>query len=197
MSCEKFIIIFLLAVFYAMPSYGEVQTIDARRNGELHNNLGVGYLKEGDYFAAIKEFKIAIALNPSKQTTAVYFNNLGRTYMELAKIQKQHNLSTQNGDFAAWAEISFDTAIEQDCMNLTYYKNLVQSYKAQGKLNQKLKEYKVKADKNPFSQIVVVLIYQAQNKKRNAQIALDEFITKYPNLLITPSLKVYAKELED
>ncbi len=184
-------------MFYAMPSYGEVHSINATKNAELHNNLGVNYLKEGDYFAAIKEFKMAIALNPSKQTTAVYFNNLGRTYMELSKIQKKHNLSTQNGDFAAWAEISFDTAIEQDCMNLNYYKNLVESYKAQGKLNQKLKEYKAKVNKNPFAQIVVVLIYQAQGKKRNAQIALDEFISKYPDLLITPSLKIYAKELEN
>ncbi len=197
MFCKKFVIVSFLVMLLNAPSYGDVHIIDAQRNAQLHNNLGVGYLKEGDYFAAIKEFKIAIALNPSKQTTAVYFNNLGRTYMELSKIQKQHNLSTQNGDFAAWAEISFDTAIEQDCMNLTYYKNLVQSYKAQGKLNQKLKEYKAKTDKNPLSQIVTVLIYQAQNKKRNAQIALDEFITKYPDLLITPSLKVYAKELED
>ncbi len=184
-------------MFFALPVYCETHVINATRNAELHNNLGVGYLKEGDYFAAIKEFKIAIALNPSKQTTAVYFNNLGRTYMELSKIQKQHNLSTKNGNFAAWAETSFDTAIEQDCMNLVYYKNLVQSYKAQGKLDSKLKEYKAKTDKNPFAQIVVILIYEAQGEKRNAQIGLDDFISKHPDLLITPSLKMYAKELEN
>jgi tetratricopeptide (TPR) repeat protein len=184
-------------VFFAAPSYAETDKINASNNAEMHNNWGVNYLEEGDYFAAIKEFKIAIALNPSKQTTAVYFNNLGQTYMELSKIQKKHKLSTENGDFAHWAEISFDTAIEQDCMNMNYYKSLVQSYKAQGKLSEKLKEYKAKTEKDPFAQIVVVLIYKEQGKKRNAQISLDEFISKYPDLLITQSLKMYAKELDD
>jgi tetratricopeptide (TPR) repeat protein len=60
-------------VFFAAPSYAETDKINASNNAEMHNNWGVNYLEEGDYFAAIKEFKIAIALNPSKQNNRCLF----------------------------------------------------------------------------------------------------------------------------
>ena len=50
--------------------------IDAERNAHIHNNTGLMYMQEGFYYGAIKEFKLAIDLNPNTQATAVYYSNL-------------------------------------------------------------------------------------------------------------------------
>ena len=51
--------------------------IDATKNAFLHNNMGLRYMEEHCYYAAIQEFKIAISLNPNTQATAVYYKNIG------------------------------------------------------------------------------------------------------------------------
>ena len=82
----KKVIVFALLLFLEIPVYSApgtivTYTIDPEKNAYNHNNKGVEYLSEKYYYGAIQEFKIAISLNPNTQATAVYFNNLGKTYL--------------------------------------------------------------------------------------------------------------------
>ena len=64
-------------------------------------------------------------------------------------------------------------------------------------LKNELKKYQKDSAKNPFSNIVIALIYVKQGKIRNAQIILDDFMTENPDLIINSSLKSYLKSLEE
>ena len=55
--------------------------IQAEKDAYFHNNLGIRYLEDKIYYAAIQEFKIAINLSPSTQASAIFYNNLGENYM--------------------------------------------------------------------------------------------------------------------
>ncbi len=59
-------------------------TIRAEKDAYYHNNLGLNHLKDRVYYAAIQEFKIAISLSPSTQASAIFYNNLGETYIQTA-----------------------------------------------------------------------------------------------------------------
>lgn len=182
----------LLAFFNILPANCDLITpVDAQKNAQMHNNRGTLYMKERDYLAAIKEFKIAIAVNPRKQSTATYYNNLGCAYMEIAKIQGTHNVSKKNGDFAQYAQMSFESAITQDCMNLSYYQNLVDSFYLQGTLSKNLAKYK--KSKKPFDKIIVGLIYEKLGKKSTARTLFDDFITENPDLIISKNLRLYIR----
>lgn len=106
--------------------------VDAQKNANTHNRRGVNYFREQDYFAALKEFKIAIAINPNSQSTAVYYNNLGKVYLIFGEIQRTRNLTRVDADFSEMAKTCFERAIMQDCMKFEYYKNLVSSYELLG-----------------------------------------------------------------
>ena len=75
----------LLTSLPAWCAPGTIATyvIDPEKNAYEHNNLGIMYVEEKCYYAAIQEFKMAISLNPKTQATAVYFNNLGKVYMTI------------------------------------------------------------------------------------------------------------------
>lgn len=189
-------IAFILCFLFAFKVQGEDYVIDATLNAQIHNSKGISYLEEKKYLPAIREFKLAIALSPENDTTAVYFANLGNAYMQIARAQSTYGLPEREKTFAYWAEISYKKAIAQDNMNLNYYKDLVVSFAVQGKLMSELASYMEKAKKDPMAQIVVGLIYQRQNQTRNAQICFDDFISNYPNLIITNSLRAYASSVE-
>lgn len=177
----------LIALSLHLPAFCEVTPIDAQRAAQAHNNLGVDYFKEGDYLAAIKEFKIAIGINPNNQTTAVYNNNLGRTYLALAR------LSPPRSPFPAWAQISFESAISQDCMNFSFYENLVESFKLQGNLGERLSYYKKDSAKNPFSSLTVALIHEKRGDKLSAIVIYNDFIKNFPDLIITNDVKKHLE----
>ena len=61
----------------------DVYVIDATKNAYIHNNMGLRYMNEHCYYAAIQEFKIAISLNPDTQATATYYDNIGDAYMAI------------------------------------------------------------------------------------------------------------------
>lgn len=195
MTYKKIIVLFFIFISLTTTIEAAIYPIDAEKNAQKRNNSGVLYMKERDYFAAIKEFKIAIAINPNHQTSAVYYNNLGSAYLELGKIQKQYKLNKNGADFASFAQESFESAIAQDCMQLSFYKNLVSSFELQGIMNSKKREY-LNDESNPLNLIVVALIEEKLGNKVNAQIMLDDFIVSYPDLLITVSLKNYLKRIE-
>lgn len=152
--------------------------IDAEKNAFLHNNIGINYLKDNDYYAAIKEFEIAIKVNPNTQATAVYYDNLGRTYQTIG--------------YARMAQPCFERAIIQNPINFDYYLSLVSTFKAQGILDSKLKEYKLKKS-SPLNEIVVGLIYVEKGQVPTGITVLDNFCNKEPDLLITKAVQYYMK----
>lgn len=193
----KFYRLFIIfaAFFLITPAFatgeGVVKPIDAQNNAQMHNNQGVLYLRERDYLAAIKEFKIAIAINPNTQASATYYNNLGCAYLEIAKFQRAHANLKKEGNFAYFAQISFESAIKQDAMNLAYYKNLVDSFYYQGTLNKSYLKYR--NSKNQFDKIIVGLIHEKQGRIEAAKTVFDEFVSQNPSLLISKSLMNYIQ----
>ncbi len=194
---KKLFLSFLMFAFLCLPNCAEEFPIDAAQNAQMHNNKGVEYMKERDYFAAIQEFKFAIAINPYHQTTAVFFNNLGKAYLELAKIQYEKKLTKKDADFAEWAKISFEAAIDQDYLKLQYYENLADSIELTKKINREIKEYTERSIKNPMWLIEVALLYEKKGEYTNAKICIDEFIVKYPDLIIIDTLRNYIKKLDE
>ena len=178
----KIFLFFFVIIFTVSAAKCELTPVDAARNAKEHNNQGVIFMREGDYLAAIKEFKIAIGINPNVQSTSVYYNNLGQAYMKIYAINKNHLLPI-------WAQNCFEHALTGDCLNLTYYKNLVNAYEARGNLNSRASYHLSKKSENPYNAIVVGLIYLKQNKIGAAITILDDFCAQNPDLVITSDIK--------
>lgn len=174
----SFLVIAFFSSGYIRP---ETYVIDAEKNAVNHNNIGLRDVAEGDYYNAIQEFCIAISLNPNTQSTAVYYNNLGETYMKLGYYKE--------------AQQCFENAITQYNLNFLYYQNLVKSFKSQGIIKSKIKKYQVKGEKNPLVMIMLGLLYVESGDKRRGIIKLDEFCMKEPDLLITGAVRGYIKEI--
>ena len=182
---KKWLIAFLL--FTSIVSSGYVKPvvsgsfeIEASKNSVLHNAIGLRYLEERCYYAAVQEFKIAISLNPNSQSAAIAYNNLGRTYMLLG--------------FAVQAQDCFERAIRLYGLNFEYYKNLADCYKALRIDKKKIEEYK-KADGNPLNKIMLGLLYINSGNTRSGIITLDSFCMSEPDLIITGGVRAYLREI--
>ncbi len=156
--------------------------LDAAKNAKEHNNQGVIYMREGDYSAAAKEFKIAIGINPNVQSTSVYYNNLGQAYMKMY-------FQCNSRFLLILAQNCFENALVGDCLNLTYYKNLVNVYEARDNLAARARYHLSKRSENPYNAITVGLIYLKQNKIGAAVTILDEFCSQNPDLVISSDIK--------
>ena len=183
---KKFLLSIIMFVSVASPCFaagGTIATyvIDPEKNAFEHNNLGVMYVEEKCYYAAIQEFKMAISLNPKKQSTAVYFNNLGKVYMTIG----YPNLALD----------CFKNALTQYSLNFEYYKNLAECYGKLGQAKAQLEIYKTEQEKNPLSMIMVGLLNEQLGNKKKAIMVLDEFAMSEPNLIITPAVKKYIQDL--
>ena len=181
---KKFLVLCLILMFsspaMAIPGTSVSYTIDPEKNAYEHNNLGIMYVEEKDYYAAIQEFKIAISLNPKTQATAVYFNNLGKVYMTIG--------------YPELALDCFQRAVTQYSLNFEFYKNLVACYKALDKITEQLEIYKTKND-SPYDKIMLGLLYEQTGEIRKAIFVLDEFAVAEPDLMITPAIKQYIQIL--
>lgn len=155
--------------------------IDPEKNAFEHNNLGIMYVEEKSYYAAIQEFKMAISLNPKTQATAVYFNNLGKVYMEIG--------------YPELALDCFKNAVIQYSLNFEYYLNLAQCYKRLNQIETQLGIYKNKT--SSLDKIMLGLLYEQQGNKKKAIITLDEFVMSEPNLIVTPAVKDYIQKIVD
>ena len=153
--------------------------IDAETNAAWHNNLGIRWLQEKYYFGAIREFEIAINLNPNTQASSVYYNNLGRTYISIG--------------YPELAETKFLMAIKKYPLNFEYYQNLVEAYGKQNIVAQKL-EYHKKIRKNNLDDILIALLYGALGQTSTEVTMLDEFCNNEPDLIITSAVRKYAEE---
>jgi tetratricopeptide (TPR) repeat protein len=182
---KNLVIIFLLFTSiltsgYAKPEVSASFQIDASKNAVLHNDIGIRYLEERCYYAAVQEFKIAISLNPNSQSAAIAYNNLGKTYMLLG--------------FAVQAQDCFERAVKLYGLNFEYYKNLADCYTAQKKDKAKIEEYK-KATSNPLNKIMLGLLYINSGNKRSGIITLDSFCMSEPDLIITGGVRAYLSEI--
>lgn len=160
----------------------DVYKIDAVQNAVIHNNLGLNAVCDKNYYDAVQEFILAIALNPRTQATAVYYNNLGEVYMKIGYYKD--------------AQTCFENSIKQYSLNFLYYQNLVKSYKSQGLTRTKLKVYKVKSQKEPMAMIILGLLYIANGETSSGIIKLDEFCMQEPDLIITPAVRNYMRSVK-
>lgn len=180
---RKFIVFLLFTSLitsgYVKPTVAGSYQIDATKNAVWHNSVGLRYLEEHCYYAAVQEFKISISLNPNTQASAVPYNNLGRTYMALG--------------FAEQAQDCFERAIQLYGLNFEYYKNLAECYTMLGKAQQKINAYN--ASDNPLNKIMVGLLYVMSGNKRAGIIILDSFCMSEPDLIITGGVREYLRDL--
>ena len=139
------------------------------------------YVEEKCYYAAIQEFKIAISLNPKKQATAVYFNNLGKVYMTIG----YPNLALD----------CFKNALTQYSLNFEYYQNLADCYQKLSQIQNQISVYSSTQDSNPLNKVMLGILYEKAGNKKKAIIILDEFASAEPNLIITPAVKEHIQQL--
>lgn len=171
-----FIFISYSAVF-AVPK--NTFEIDAAKNAVIHNNLGVNYINTKDYASAIKEFEIAISINPDTQASATYYNNLGKTYLKIG--------------YPNLAEKTFNNALKYNPSNFEFYQNLVTSYKEQKKLSSELK--KAIADEKPTSKVIGGLILIESGKLEPGINMLDEFCFDEPEMILSKGVRAYLKTI--
>lgn len=176
-------IIIILLIFISLFTSGykkpDAYTIDAAKNSHLHNNMGLRYMNERCYYAAIQEFKIAISLNPNTQSTAVYYKNIGDAYMAIG--------------YPNLAKEAYEDALKQFSLNFQYYLNLAKCYKALGLLPSKINAYS--KDKNPLSKVMLGVLYIENGDLKRGITILDAFTASEPDLLITPAVKDYVKKV--
>ncbi len=182
---KKFLSLLLIYSLTTAGCYagGTIATyvIDPEKNAYDHNNKGVVFVEEKNYYGAIQEFKMAISLNPKTQATAVYFNNLGKVYMTIG--------------YPDLALDCFKNSLIQYSLNLEYYQNLVKCYKALGQVEKQLEIYRQKGDRNPLDKVMLGLLWAEVGNTKKAIIVLDEFTMSEPNLIITPAVKLYIQDL--
>lgn len=178
---KKFLCIFLLTVVCLCSAYRKPYryTINAEKDAFFHNNVGINYLNDRIYYAAIEEFKIAITLSPNTQSTAIFKTNLGDTYMYIG--------------YPEMARICYEDALKMYGLNFKYYINLAKCYEQLNIVKSKINEYE--ASKNVYDKIMLGVLYIQTGEIRRGVVTLDDVCLSEPDLLITPAIKQYLKEV--
>lgn len=178
---KRFLTATLILTSFMVSGYKRPETyvINAENNAAIHNNRGVNFLNENNFYPAIQEFKIAISLSPDTQASAVYYNNLGECYMKLGHPEL--------------AQDCFEKALIQFSLNFKYYQNLAQCYYQLGFADEQIK--RSYTDKNPLGLILRGLLFEYQGDTVNAITTLDEFVAKEPDIMITSAVKQHLQEL--
>ena len=153
-------------------------TIKAEKDAFFHNNLGINFLKDRAYYAAIQEFKIAISLSPETQASAIFYNNLGETYTFIG--------------YPDMAEDCFTNAIRLYGLNFKYYLNLADCYIKTGKADKKIAE--LAQSDYVYDKITLGILYISTGQKRRGINLLDEVCANDPDLLITPAVRKYIAD---
>lgn len=177
---KKGIVLSLIFLSFLSSGYRkpDVYEIDATKNGYIHNNRGLMYMREKCYYAAIQEFKIAISLNPDTQATSVYFNNIGDAYMKIG--------------YPDYAQDAYERAINLYSLNFQYYQDLAKCYKARNVIPFQIKQYS--SSSNPLNRVMLGLLYIENGDIKRGVIILDDFAMSEPDLIITRSVKQYLRE---
>ena len=180
---KRIVCLFLLITMLLCSGYRKPYkyTIDAGKDAYFHNNVGLNYLRDRIYYAAIQEFKIAIQLSPNTQATAVFKTNLGETYMYIG--------------YPDMARTCFEDALNNYWLNFQYYINLAKCYKnlniAESKINELSSSGKI-SDK-----ILLGVLYIQTERKQRGIFILDDICASEPDLLIVPAIRQYINSLSD
>lgn len=182
---KRSLVFLFIWVFLSLQNAQSVEkyVIDARKNAVMHNNMGVTYEKERSYYAALKEYKIAISLDPNSSATASYYNNLGGVYIKL----KYYN----------WAEYSYKSAVLINPLFIEYYLNLTKTYKLSKTLDKQLSAWKKlspKDDMYPFKDVMIGFIYFQKGAYLQTKNHFNNFISKEPELIFSKSLKKFLDD---
>lgn len=177
---KKTVVLFLLLSLVFCTGYKKPYkyVIRAEKDAFYHNNMGLNYLNDRIYYAAIQEFKIAISLSSNTQASAIFYNNLGETY-----------------NFIGYPDMAldcFENAVTLYGLNFKYYLNLVECYIKLGVAESKIAEYKKSED--VYKRIQLGILYIKTGDKRRGINLLDEIAASEPDLLITPAIKQYIAE---
>ncbi len=179
MFIKKLFIAFVFFTFLGEFALAD-ETIKAENNAYRHNNKGLIYVREKYYYGAIKEFKMAIDLNPETQAAAVYYTNLGNTYETIG--------------YSNLAQPCFEKAVTLNALCFEHYLNLAKNYKKLGIVSEKITEFSSKTN-SPLNAIMVGLLYIQNGNKNTGITILDEFCNSEPNLMITAGVKNYIKQI--
>ncbi len=164
----------------AVPTKYGVVSIDAQKNAVNHNNRGVIYMQDRYYAAAIKEFQMAVLLDPDTQASAVYYANLANCYMKIG--------------YPALAQDTLQRAVKLNPMNFNYYQDLAVVYKRLGILDTQLKRWKRDTLINPIGLVMQGLILIEQGKNDAGMAKLYEFVYTEPDLIITAGVKSFIEK---
>lgn len=154
--------------------------IDAAKNARGHSNMGNIYFDEKKYPSALKEYEIAYNLSHKSQASGVYLYNISRCYFALGQYELAKNAVLG--------------AIQKDCINLTYYQMLTDCYIKLNLENEELKKH-IADEKNPYNRIIVGLIYMKTNRKMQARATFDDFISLYPDMIITDDIRLLLEKI--
>lgn len=180
---KKLVTIVLLSSLLLCTGYRKPYkyTIRAEKDAFYHNNVGLNYLQDRIYYAAIQEFKIAISLSPSTQASAIFYNNLGETYNYIG--------------YPDMAKDCFENAIKLYGLNFKYYMNMADCYVNLGIAQKKINEFYGAND--VYKKIQLGILYIKTGQKRKGVNLLDEICAEEPDLMITPAIRQYIKETID
>lgn len=185
MYCAKFLVVICLLFLqfnaaYSVPAKYGVASIDAQKNAVNHNNRGVIYMQDRYYNAAIKEFQMAVLLDPDTQASSVYYANLANCYMKIG--------------YPALAQDTLQRAIKLNPMNFNYYQDLAVIYRRLGILDTQLKRWKRDTATNPTGLVMQGLILIKQGKNDAGMAKLYEFVYTEPDLIITAGVKNFIEK---
>ena len=178
---KKFCCIFLLLTMIFCSGYRKPYryVINAEKDAFFHNNVGLNYLRDRIYYAAIEEFKIAITLSPNTQSTAIFKTNLGDTYMFIG--------------YPEMARTCYEDALKLYGLNFKYYINLAKCYEQLNIVQTKIMEYK--NSDNVYDKIMLGLLYIQTGETRKGVVVLDDVCISEPDLLITSAIRQYLKDV--
>lgn len=174
----------LLLLFFTLFLQGSTFVIDPSKNAVWHNERGLFFLRFDNYYGAIEEFKIAIALNHESEASAAFYNNLGTAYYKLGG----YDLSRQ----------CFEKAVRLNSNFIEYYDNLIDSYKALKKINKVINDNEKAVNKNPYNSrafLMLGLINKKQGNKDKAVMYLKEFTRLEPDLDISKQIDNMLREM--
>ena len=91
------------------------------------------------------------------------------------------------------ARVCFEDSIKLYGLNLKYYMNLADCYEKLGITKTKIAEYKT--SDSIYDKIMLGMLYIKTGETRRGVILLDEICQSNPELLITPAIRAYLKEV--
>ena len=158
----------------------EQYTIDAVKNARQHNNMGNIYFDEKNYNAALQEYEIAYNLTKNTHAGAPYIYNIARCMIKLGNYKQAQHI--------------IEAAIKKDCINITYYKALVDCYIAQN-IHEKQLQRHLLDNKNPYNRVIAGLIYLKTGQRTEAKFIFDEFINENPEMIISEDIRLILRDL--